>query len=805
MHGDSVRQNATGMGSFKTWHSTSRGMNCANIAVRTDGSAEKCVIMELAKTIPSEEDLGNRESQYRSILDILPGYFVIISPTGDIEFYHRRLGEFTGAPLDEHSKWKSNDLIHPDDRAGVVQAIEHCLRTGEDSDIEYRLKRFDGVYRWFNSRGRPQRNDNGDIVRWCFLLVDVDDRKRAEEELLKRQQELSAIVESIPAFVIVLDPAGAVESANSQTFKYLEVTLDELRDWAGGAFIHPEDHAFTMENFARSIAKGEEFENELRLRRHDGAYRWFHSRSLPLRNRAGKIENWYVLLTDIDRRKRAEGELGEREGRLSSILEILPAYVVVLSPKGDIEFLHQKMTEYTGGTVDTHQGWKGNDLIHPDDRVRVVQAMDDSLRTGDNFDVEYRSRRFDGVYRWFNSRGRPQRNDDGEIARWCFLLVDIDDRKQAEEELRRNQAFIVEGQSLSQTGTFYWNTQTNERRFSDELYRLMEIEPGTVITDELLASRVHPDDHELLQQKIEAGQRNQGGLDYEIRLKGPSGRVRWVHTIGRSYQGENGSLDYIGAVRDITERHSAEEVLSKLRSELTHMARVTSLGALTASIAHEVNQPLAGILTNASTGLRMLASDPPNVSGALETARRTIRDANRASDVITRLRAMFTRKETASEGVQLNDAAQEVIALSLTELQRNRLAILTEFADDLPVIQGDRVQLQQVILNLLLNASDAMKSVADRPREILIKTAVGLQNEVRLIVRDSGVGIDPDIAAKMFDPFYTTKNSGMGIGLSISRDIIELHGGRLWAEPNANHGTSFSFSIPNQMKGSGAK
>lgn len=494
----------------------------------------------------------------------------------------------------------------------------------------------------------------------------------------------------------------------------------------------------------------------------------------------------------------SEEGLGNRESQYLSILDNLPGYIVILSPTGEFEFHHQKLSEFTGAPPDELRKWKGNDLIHPDDLAGVMQAIEDCLRTGEDSDIEYRLKRFDGVYRWFNSRGRPQRNGNGDITRWYFLLVDVDDRKRTEEELRENQAYIAEGQSLSQTGTFYWNTQTNERRFSDELYRLMEIEPGTVITDELLASRVHPDDHQLLQQKVEAGQQNRGGLDYEIRLKGPSGRVRWVHTIGRSYRGENGSLDYIGAVRDITERHTSEEVLSKLRSELTHMARVTSLGALTASIAHEVNQPLAGILANASTGLRMLSSNPPNVGGALETARRTIRDANRASDVITRLRALFTKKETVSEGVQLNDAAREVIALSLTELQRNRLVVLTEFADDLPVIRGDRVQLQQVILNLLLNASDAMRSVTDRPCELLIRTTGDLQNGVCVTVRDTGVGIDPESAAKMFDPFYSTKNSGMGIGLSVSRDIIERHGGRLWAEPNEHHGASFHFSIPNQ-------
>jgi signal transduction histidine kinase len=220
----------------------------------------------------------------------------------------------------------------------------------------------------------------------------------------------------------------------------------------------------------------------------------------------------------------------------------------------------------------------------------------------------------------------------------------------------------------------------------------------------------------------------------------------------------------------------------------------------TGCIAHQINQPLSGIVTNAATGLRMLAADPPNVGGALETVRRTIRDANRASDVIVSLRAMYSRKETVREEINLNEAAREVIALSLSELHRNRLTLQMQLAHDLPDIYGDRVQLQQVILNLLLNASDAMKGVANRAREILVRTELQHDDAVRLTVVDSGIGIDRKQAEKLFEPFYTTKSAGMGIGLSVSRRIIERHGGRLWAEPNGGHGASFSFSIPIQMK-----
>jgi C4-dicarboxylate-specific signal transduction histidine kinase len=255
-------------------------------------------------------------------------------------------------------------------------------------------------------------------------------------------------------------------------------------------------------------------------------------------------------------------------------------------------------------------------------------------------------------------------------------------------------------------------------------------------------------------------------------------------------------MEYIGAVQEVTDRRVSEEALSKVRSELAHMARVTSLGALTASIAHEVNQPLSGIITNANTCLKMLAADPPNVLGAQETARRTVRDGNRAADIIKRLRTLFGKRDPTSEPVDLNEAAREIIALSWSDLQRSRVIVRAELAEGLPRVMGDRVQLQQVILNLLLNAADAMSGVDDRPRQALIRTERLDSESVSLTVQDVGVGLDAQSEKKLFEAFYTTKSDGMGIGLSISRSIIENHRGRLWAQPNDGPGVTFAFSVP---------
>ena len=374
-------------------------------------------------------------------------------------------------------------------------------------------------------------------------------------------------------------------------------------------------------------------------------------------------------------------------------------------------------------------------------------------------------------------------------------LRDITERKRAEQELRRSEAFLAEAQHLSRIGSFSWRVPTDEITWSEQLYRIFQIDQDAQVTFELIATRIHPEDLSVFQEHIERSRRDGSDVQLEFRLQMPDGAVKYVH-VAAHIRVDHGQLEYIGAVQDVTERRSSEEALSRARSELSRVARVTSLGVLTASIAHEVNQPLSGIVTNASTCLRMLAADPPNVDGARETARRTIRDGHRASEVITRLRALYGKKEPTTESVDLNEATREVIALSLSELQGNRVILRPELADDLPPVTGDRVQLQQVILNLIRNGSDAMSSVDDRPRQLLIRTELDEGDRVSLTVQDAGTGFDPQAVDRLFEGFYTTKNDGMGIGLSVSRSIIESHHGRLWATLNNGPGATFSFCIP---------
>jgi PAS domain S-box-containing protein len=633
------------------------------------------------------------------------------------------------------------------------------------------------------------------------LRKEIAERHLAEEALLESELNSRLILHSIPGLVCTMSPAGELDRFNPQILEYFGKTPEELKGWATSDAVHPDDLPRVVAAFTHSITTGTPYDIEHRCRRADGVYRWFQARALPVRDTADRITGWYVLLTDIDDRKRAEDAIRASERNLNQIINAIPALAWSARPDGSAEFFNQHYLDYVGLSAEQAKDWGWTVAIHADDLNDVIAWLRRMIASDQAAECEGRLRRFDGEYRWFLFRTNPLRDESGKTFKWYGTKTDIDDRKRAEEELRRSQAFIAEGQRLARLGSFSWRVESGQITWSDQLYRIFEFEPGGLVTLERIGSRVHPEDTPLLRDMIERAQRAAGDLEYEHRLLMPNQSVKYLHLVAHGTQDQDGRLEYIGAVQDVTERRLAEEALTQARSDLAHVTRVTSLGVLTASIAHEVSQPLSGIITNAGTCLRMLAAEPPNVEGARETAKRTIRDGNRASELITRLRALFSKKESTTEPVDLNEAAQEVIALSLSELQRNRVILRPEFADDLPVVTGDRVQLQQVILNLLKNASDAMRAVNDRPRQLQIRTERGTDDQVRLTVRDAGVGLDPQAMDRLFQAFYTTKNDGMGIGLSVSRSIIERHHGRLWAEPNDGPGATFSFSIPPRQGG----
>jgi len=617
----------------------------------------------------------------------------------------------------------------------------------------------------------------------------------ANEALGESERESRLIVDSIPGFIAAFTPGGEVEFVNRPTLEYFGKTLEELKRWGTGGETHPDDLPRVVEVFTRSIVSGDPFDFEVRARRFDGVYRWFQSRGFPLRDTNGHIVRWYNLLIDIDERKRAEEALAASERHLKLTIDTIPALAWSARIDGSAEFFSQHYLDFIGLSAEQATGWGWTAAVHPEDVSGLAATWKRITASETPGEAEARLRRYDGDYRWFLFRTNPLRDETGTIVNWYGVNTDIEDRKRAEAALRRAHDSFAEAQRLSKTGSFITDLVGDDHTWSEEAYRIFEFDPATKVSVQRVRDIIHPDDLPSFDSVIARGMSG-ANVNFAFRIVTSRGAVKYVRGVAHVIEQIEGRPMFVGALQDVTESMVAEEALNRARSDLAHVARVTTLSTLTASIAHEVNQPLSGIITNAGTCLRMLDANPPNVEGARETARRSIRDGNRASDVITRLRALFSKKEFSLESVDLNEATREVITLSRSDLQRNRVVLQSELADDLPNLTGDRVQLQQVILNLLRNASDAMVDVHDRPRQLLVKTEQMDGDRVRLTVRDAGIGVDPQVVDKLFDAFYTTKRDGMGIGLSVSRAIIERHHGRLWAERNDGPGATFAFSVP---------
>jgi PAS domain S-box-containing protein len=622
--------------------------------------------------------------------------------------------------------------------------------------------------------------------------------ERQRTETARRASDLDArlILNSIPGLVSILTPTGDVEFVNDQVVEYGGRTVEELKQWGTSDAIHPDDLSGITQAFTQAIASGEPYDLEVRFRRFDGAYRWFQIRGLPLRDASGAILRWHVLNNDIDERKRMEDVLRHSEARLRAIVETTPECVHVIAGDGTLLSVNAAGAAMAGrSSVALMLGRNFYDLVTPEDRERY-RAFNESVCAGQKGFLEFHIFRLDGECRHLETHAAPLRNDDGTVAQ-LGVARDITARKQAEARLRESERNL---RQLTETIPEMLWSATPEGAVDYCNARMRDytgFDAEQVMVDGW-TKLLHPDDVDQAVREWLSCIRTGASYQVEVRtFHAADATYRWCMTNARPLLDEHGRiLKWYGTVVDMHDWRQAQEELRHTQEKLAYMMRVTTMGELTASIAHEVNQPLSGIITNAGTCLRMLAADPPDVDGACETARRTIRDANRASDVIVRLRALFTGKELTTESMDLNEATREVIALSMNELQGHRVVLRPELADDLPLVTANRVQLQQVILNLLRNGADAMVGVDDGPRQLLIRTERDEGDRVRLTVRDVGVGLEPHVMDKLFQAFYTTKSSGMGIGLSVSRSIVEKHGGRLWGEPNDGPGATFAFSIP---------
>ncbi|MBB6412826.1 PAS domain-containing sensor histidine kinase [Mesorhizobium sangaii] len=608
-------------------------------------------------------------------------------------------------------------------------------------------------------------------------------------------------LEGIPGLAWIVDPEGRLTKASTSLRAYLG-TVD-TSNLHCRQVIHPEDFDRTAGLMSQCLENGQEFHGAYRLRRHDGAYRWFRVAACARHDRNGKFIGWYGILLDIDDLKKVEQALGAREFQLQRLIDALPTLVWSARPDGSTEFLSRRWHEYTALSQEQAAGWGWTAAIHPDDRDRLVEYWRSLLAAGAPGEIEARLRRFDGQYRWFLFQGEPMRDASGTVIQWFGSNTDIDDRKRTEEALRARQYELQ--QLIDTIPTLVWSvTPEGEPAYINkqlETYYGRKIDPsppkeGSKL-DGALGRLMHPDDLEAVKRNLMHSLKTGEPFAMRYRNRRGDGVYRWVDNRAMPLRDDDGRIvKWYGVIIDIDDEMRAHDAVRATQDKLSRASQLASLAELSASIAHEVNQPLAAVITDSHACQRWLSADPPNLQRARITAERIVRDSMAAAEVVGRIRALFIQTASSRTSINLNEVIGEVRQLLFDEIISQDIFVGTDLDPALPPVLADRVQMQQVLVNLVRNGIDAMKSTIDVSKSLKFGSRRYGENEILVDVRDNGDGIaEPE---RIFEPFFTTKAEGMGMGLAICRSILESHDGRLWAESIEPRGTVFSFTLPIQ-------
>jgi PAS domain S-box-containing protein len=676
-----------------------------------------------------------------------------------------------------------------------------------------------------------------DIFNLWHAQAALEELRCQNERLQRAEQELSAVIHAIPAHVWSALPNGAIDFVNQQWEQFTGLPPEDALEWKWEAVIHPDDRARFAADWRAALGTGQALETEVRARHVDGEYRCLLVRMVPLRDESGTILKWYGSGLDIEDRKRAQSLLAGQKRvlemvgtgeALPKILDTLCHFVeeqasgVVASilllegnrlRHGAAPSLPQAYTDAIDGAPIGPVAGSCGTAAYRGERVIVEDIATDPLW------ADYRALALPWSLRacWstpvFSSQGKviatfamyyreprtPTARDQEIIEQITYLAGVAIERSLTQEKLQQSQAYLEEAQRLTQTGSCAIDGATRETIYwSDEMFRLFGFDPGQGLpTWEAWLERVHPDDRDKVKRAGEATFREKVNCDVEFRVVRPDGSVEHIHGIGHPVLNSDEELvQVVGTMVDITARKRADEARDRLRraeAELAHINRVSTMGELTASLAHEIKQPIGAAVTNAEACLRLLDRSRPDLSEAREAAQDMVRDARRSAAIIDRVRALYQKDSSHYALVDLNDLIREMVVVLQNEAGRHSIAIHTDLAEGLPAAMADRVQLQQVLMNLMLNGMEAIRGPAGQLR---IQSRLGEDDQVEISIIDNGIGLPAEATEKMFDAFFTTKSQGTGLGLAITRSIVESHGGRVWAAANAERGATFRFTVP---------
>jgi PAS domain S-box-containing protein len=698
------------------------------------------------------------------------------------------------------------EMIHPEDREFLLRAKQDA-RGGERPDIEYRIVRPSGEVRIVHSQGNVMRDVSGQPRQRFGTVQDITDRKRAEETLRRSQFYLSEGQRLAQMGSWAFNPSGFFEHWSQELFEIYGLdpnkgapTLEQYL-----AIVHPQDRDFMANTIKRMHAERSGCDVKKRIVRPDGVQRYIRCVGIPVVE--GEVLKGFLgTAMDVTEQELLTQELERRQAYLVEAQKLTHTGSWAWNVSTDKIFWSEEIFRvYEFDPVKVKPAWPLIlDRVHPDDRASLEQRkrMESTQTKWAESEGDFRIVVPSGKIKHLHSIAHPIMDDSGQIREVIGTVMDVTERKRVEDSLRRSENHLAEAQRLTHTGSWDWRLADRKTvHLSEEWYRIYGFDPaeGAPTWEEYL-ERVHPEDRLKWKGIVERAIVEKADYDQEFRILLPNGMVKWIQTVGHPILSDGGDLEqFVGSSTDITERKSAEQEREKLRqleADLAHIDRVSTLGEMAASLAHEIKQPIAAAITSANSCVEWLAHEPPNLDRARAAAARIDKYGNRAAEIIDRIRSFYKKSPPQRELVDVNGMIQEMLTLLNGEACRLSVAMSADLSAELPKIMVDRVQLQQVFMNLMLNAIEAMESSGG---ELTVKSKQQ-DGQLQFSVSDTGVGLPMEKMDQIFSAFFTTKPQGSGMGLAISRSIVESHGGQLWASANSGGGATFHFTLPTDVQ-----